>query len=119
MAGNGESNGKRVITDAQFAALKTEHGDGRVCVIETDAVGDIAFRSPKRMELKRFQEQVGPDAKGAQRAAAIENLVMATVVSPDRAEFEALLQDYPGLPMTCINPLLELAAVEDKPRVRK
>jgi hypothetical protein len=109
----------RVISDEQFDALKSEHGEGRVIVIETEHAGDLAFRSPTKHEMQRFRESVGPNESGGRRAGALENLVRACVVLPKLPEFDEDLKKFPGLVETCINPLLELGGVEEKPRVRK
>lgn len=111
---------KRVIDDARFEALKAEHGDGRVMIVETEIAGDLAFRCPTKAELDRFRDQVGAAGeRGARRSAALEALVRATVVDPKLLEFDELLKSSPGLIETCINPILELGGVEEKPRVRK
>lgn len=111
---------KRVIDDARFDALKAEHGDGRVVVIESEHVGDLAFRCPTKAEMDRFRDQLGSSGdRGARRSAALESLVRATVVDPKLLEFDELLRAYPGLIETCVNPVLELGGIEEKPRLRK
>lgn len=109
----------RVINDSDFDTLKSKYGEGRVLIIESSYVGDIAFRCPTKIEYQRFRESVGPNESGARRGAALETLVRQCVVVPPTPEFDEELKLYPGLVETCVNAILEMAAVEEKPRIRK
>jgi hypothetical protein len=108
-------NGKSIISEEAFDKLKSEHGDGRVCIVETEA-GDLAFRAPTRHEMKRFNQSV---TENKSRPDAIDTLVRQTIVQPPLPELDALLDIYPGIAATVINPILELSGVTEQPRVRK
>ena len=78
------------ISETELAALQAEHR--RVKVIRIGEI-EFAIRAPKRHEYKAFRAK----AFGDQKADAMEDLLRLLVVSPKRAEFDVLLDDYPGL----------------------
>lgn len=67
----------------------------RVRIVDT-AGGTIALRNPTRQEYRTFQLMLSEDDANV-KATAFENLLLACVVSPDRAGMIALLDDYPAL----------------------
>lgn len=84
-----------MLTDEQKADLRAKHT--RTCEI---AVGDIeiVLRAPTRSEYRACRAQSHDRAK---QADAQEDLVRRIVVYPDRKDFDAILDMYPGI---CENP---------------
>lgn len=74
---------------------------------------EIIIRRPTRAEYKQYRSQ---SHNQAQVADAQEILARKTCVYPDAAGFDALLDDYPGIPEACgeaFKKLLGLAVQED------
>jgi|SRR6266850_3521277 len=78
------------ITEEQLAALQRDYR--RVKVIRIGEL-EFAIRAPKSHEYKTFRRK----AFGDQRADAMEDMLRLLVVSPSRAEFDLVLDEYPGL----------------------
>jgi hypothetical protein len=57
------------------------------------------------------------DAK--ERANAGKLLALMCVVFPERNVFAQYIADKPGIVVTCVNPLLELAGVDTEASVKK
>jgi hypothetical protein len=103
------------ISDETFAELKAKHGEGAVCVVAT-AAGDVALRRPTRAEYLQFTDKIA-DAKN--RADAMDRIVRQCVVAPPLAELSEALETQPGIVVSCVSPLLEMAGVREEAAVRK
>jgi hypothetical protein len=79
--------------------LKAKHG--RVYQL-TVPLGDdeprvFVFRAPKKPEYKRYRKEMFDEET---RDVATEHLVRDVIVHPDKAGFNALLEEYPALAET-------------------
>lgn len=96
------------MTEDEIKKLKAEHGD----LTQLDHAGEsVIVKSPNRATWKRFRAQAQDEGK---RIIAMEELVRACVVHPDRAGLEAMLDRKPGLVETFGKELAELAGASDK-----
>ncbi len=93
-----------MITIEQVEELQKTHG--RVVHVKGEG-WEAVFRKPKRVEYKRFRAMLFSDAK----ADAAEWLALATVVVPERAALDALLEDYPGIPEAASKALTQIAGI--------
>ncbi len=96
-----------MLTAEQLKELETNHKRVKR-VVGKNGAWECVFRKPDRAEYKRFKSMANnpallPDAQ--------EALARATVVYPSREAFDALLEDYPGIPEAAADALLELAGV--------
>ncbi len=92
-------------TEAELEQLKGRHGR----LVRLEAVGQVVYvKRATREVYKRFRAQASDEAK---RPVAAANLVAACLVWPEKAEAEALFDEYPGLVDTIGGSLLELAGV--------
>lgn len=101
------------LSDTQIDELREKHGDIRV--IGT-MLGDCVFATPTRPNCKRFSSMLSDDKR---KADAVEFLVRSCVVHPSREEFEAMLDEKPGILWTCAPPVQELAGFSSEPEVKK
>lgn len=107
------------VTDEQLAELKAKHGERKVLKLSTttpDGVIEIAMLKPGRKEYERFRKQLGDDNK---RDAALEGLLRAHVLSPERAKFDELLDEFPALPEEFGRPLLSAIGLSGSAEVGK
>ena len=100
----------------KIEALKREKGLDRVAVVRLDSVAEVVLRPPTRAEWRRFKEQ-GQDAQ--RRIGAAEQLVKDCVVHPEAAEFEKLLDRYPGIVDRVENVVADLAGIVEDVHVEK
>lgn len=107
------------VTDEALAELKAKHGERKVLKLTTatpEGVIEVAVLKPGRKEYERFRKQLGDDNK---RDAALENLLRAQVLSPERAQFDALLDEFPALPEEFGKPLLTAIGLSGSAEVGK
>lgn len=111
-----------MLTQEQLDELETKHG--RIAHIRGKTPAptaknpspqcpwEVVFRKPKGTDYKYFRKLAHNPATVSD---AQEWLARATVVYPSREAFDALLEDYPGIPEIAAKPLGELAgfAVEE------
>lgn len=91
------------MTETDIQKLKAEHG----ALHQLDHAGEaVIVKSPNRATWKRFRSQAQDEAK---RLIAMEELVRACVVHPERGELEAMLDRKPGLVESFGKVLAELA----------
>jgi len=78
--------------DKKIEELKKEHGE----IAHFEVGGElVVLRTPKPGDYKKFTDRITND-KGS-NAAAVEDLVLSSVVCPDRAAMRNLLERKPGL----------------------
>ena len=107
------------VTDEQLEDLKAKHGARKVLRLSTatpDGAIEIAVLKHGRKEYERFRKQIGDDAK---RDNALENLLKAHVLLPERAKFEELLEEFPALPEEFGRPLLSAIGLSGSAEVGK
>lgn len=97
---------KLEVTHKRIAHLK---GNG------TPPPWEIVLRKPTRAEYKRFRAM---SHNPAQVPDAQEVLARATVVYPTREEFDALLEEYPGIPEACGKSFTELSGIAHQEDVK-
>lgn len=99
------------VSDEEFEAMKATHGEGRVCVIETAAIGDVAVRVATDAEWSEYDQLREKDP-----LIAVENLWAAIALTPAKADVDGIVEAFPGLPMTLITAIRELcgAAPDDE-----
>lgn len=111
-----------MLTPEAIAELETKYG--RIAVVngkrptateanpKPEPSWQAVFRAPKRVEWKMFKSH-GLDAH--KKVDCMETLCLQTVVYPERAAFDALLDDYPGIPEACVDAIRALvgAASDD------
>lgn len=99
--------------DATLQKLKVEHGNGLYLLEAGDHA--IVARAPGRAVWKKFRATLTTDRK----ADALELLVRDCVVHPTGAEFEAMLDERPGLAETFGNELADIAGAGDEAERQK
>ncbi len=107
-----------MISAEQIAELEVKyqrigHLRGKVPAGGTDSPWECVFRKPSRAEYKMFRSR---SHNPSQVADAQEALARACVVHPSKEAFDALLEDYPGIPEAAGNMfknLVGMAAEED------
>lgn len=80
-----------MLSDDVLAELREKHK--RVCHIRCGSV-DLVLRAPTRAEYRTCRAKSHSPSTAAD---AQEDLVRAIVVYPARTDFDALLDEYPGL----------------------
>src|SRR5262245_9994016 len=93
------------LTTEQLAELEAKHEEIAYVIGREDA-WHCVFRRPKRMEWKAFRKNI---VNPITATDAIEALAETTVVFPALAEFQKLLERYPGIPEACSEELAKLA----------
>ena len=101
------------ISEEKFAALESEHGE---IAVVTTKLGDVAFRRPKRAEYDRYLSFLFDEKK---RPKAQEVIVRSCRIYPTGEEFDKMIQEAPGICVTCSGAVLELAGQVAEPEVRK
>jgi len=101
------------IDEATLQKLKAEHGDGLYLLEAGDY--SIVARAPGRQIWKKFRATLTTDRK----AESLELLVRDCLVHPAGAEFEAMLEERPGLAETFGNELADIAGAGDEAERRK
>ncbi len=87
---------------------KLEATHGEIVAVKTKA-GVAVFRLCKEPELERYQDLQGNKATSNKSASLF---VKTLVVHPDKKVFEAWVSKYPGIAITCLNPVLAFCGVE-------
>ncbi len=107
------------VSDELMAELEHKHGQRKVLRLVTstpDGAIEIAVLKPGRKEYERFRKQLGDEAK---RDNALENLLKAHVLAPERAKFDELLDEFPALPEEFGRPLLSAMGLSGSAEVGK
>lgn len=97
------------MTPEKIEELKAKYGE--LHVLEHQG-NEVIVTAPNRPTWKRFRSQILDDRK---HDIALEELVRACVVYPDRATFDALLDKKPGLVETFGKAVTELAGSGGNP----
>ena len=84
-----------MLTEQQVEELRTQHG--RIAhLVGKGGAWEVVLRKPTRAEVKKFRADAHNPATAPN---AQETLCRAIVVYPPKGPaFEALLDDYPGIP---------------------
>lgn len=91
------------MTQTEIDKLKAEHGE----LHELSHAGEtVIVKAPNRPTWKRFRAQAQDEGK---RLIAMEELLRACVVHPERSSLEAMLDRKPGLVEAFGKVLAELA----------
>lgn len=93
------------ISADKLKELEEKHK--RVHVLnDKDGEWQVVFRRPNRAEYKRFKSQINsPD----HASDAAETLARQLVVHPSPEAFDALLDEFPGIPEAASRAFLRLA----------
>lgn len=94
--------------------IEAKHGEP---LIVPTALGQVAFRQPRRFEYQRFQQKLMNEKT---RHLAGEELVRSCVVFPDTVKaFDDLLEIRPFMITQCSNKLIEWAGQDGEPEEKK
>jgi hypothetical protein len=96
-----------VLPEEEIERLREAHEEIAVLVYKDQ---DIVLRRPTRGEYKRFR---ATSFNEKSRDTALEDLVRAMVVHPDRSAVERIFDRYPGFAESVSKPVLELAGLVD------
>jgi hypothetical protein len=107
---------QRALDLAEIDALEITHGDSNIAVIELPYVDGLptcaAVRTPKKPEVKRYQDRIKRDKSATAEAA--EEVGKCTLVYPSDPEVQArLLDTRPGLPVQLGVTALNLSTGKD------
>lgn len=103
-----------MLTQAEVEALEATHK--RVAHLKgTGDAWEVVLRKPTRAEYKRFRAM---SHNPAQVAEAQEILARSTVVYPSKEAFDALLEDWPGIPEACGKAFTELSGIAHQEDVK-
>lgn len=111
------------LVSAEAAALRNEElidqfeqsvgpRDVRIKVVETD-LGVVILKRPHRLVFKRFMD------KGSTKSDDLELLVKPCLLHPDKAAFEAMLEDQPAILQRCAGACGALAGIRQEELVTK
>lgn len=95
----------RALADAEaIAKAEDEHGPvgKRIALVRTD-LGVIILKRPNPVLFRRFQDQ------GKFTHEAIDKLVRPSVVHPDGATFDRIMDELPATMIACANAVTVLA----------
>ena len=96
---------KRGLADDQaLEAAEIEHGAKKIAVVRTD-MGAIILKRPHPVIFKRFQD------KGSLKHEDLEKLVRPSLVYPDAARFNEIMDELPATLLRCANTVSGLAGV--------
>lgn len=95
---------ERDARDARaIAKAEEEIGVGRFAVIKTE-LGAVIVKRPHHMHYRRFINLAEPKSDDATR------LVLTCLVHPSRAQFDALIEELPAVPVIAASAVVDLAA---------
>lgn len=106
-----------VITKEIASRVKAENPDVELHVLEATGQ-EVIVRPPTRGEYEVYKNKLA-DAKPGKRMAANEALVRGVLVYPSIEEFDALLEEKPGLVESYLEKVLELAGLVEDSTSRK
>lgn len=107
------------VPQEKLDELRATHGEKRVLLLTTntdDGALEVAVVKPAKIEYDRFRKQFSDPDK---RDVAVENLVRSAVKCPAKAEFDALLADYPAIADELGKPLLQALGMSNSAEVGK
>lgn len=109
-------NTQRALDLEEIDALEIAHGDSNVAIIELPYVEGLptcaAVRTPKKAEVKRYQDRIKRDKSATAEAA--EEIGKTAIIYPSDPEIVArLLDTRPGLPVQLGVAALNLATGKD------
>jgi len=84
----------------------------KLCGWHDDELGLIAFRSPRRVDLKRYEKE-RKSARRGDKLAAVVQLMRSCALSPSGDELGAVIKRLPALPLAVLPKLKELAGATD------
>ena len=91
---------------------------GRIVVLEeVDGFGDLVFKKPARGDYMRYMSHLTEDDR--EKSATIIQFVKSCVVVPTVKEFDAVLDEYPGIVVDLASKLQDLASPDIKAIVKK
>ena len=101
--------------EAWMVPLREKFGAGKVVGVMTVA-GPVAFR---RLTGPEYDRCLAMRQDPASRHLLGKTVCLIAVVSPDRAAFEAMIAEWPGIVDTCDDQVWLLTGVDPKAAVKK
>ncbi len=98
---------ERALRDEQaIDAAETEHGPAgrKIAIVETD-LGVVIVKRANALLFRRFMDQ------GSTKHVELEKLVRPSLVHPDGAAFDRILDAQPAVLMRCADAIAKLAGV--------
>lgn len=104
---------KKRITPEQMAELEATHKRIAYCASDTVTADgfpewEIVLRRPSRAEYKMYRSESNDPSRVADSQ---ERQARRTVVWPSHEQFDAMLDDFPGIAEACAAPLNKLAGI--------
>jgi hypothetical protein len=99
------------LTEEKLGALRTEHGRVKAVTYvdpEDGASWTVVLRAPKGGEYDRFQAMASDERKKSQ---AQKLYFKDLCVWPEPADLTALLAQWPGIPVACSDPIMQLSGM--------
>lgn len=98
--------------------FELEHGDENVMGVHT-AGGLVVLKRPGEGAMKRWREtmwseKIKPGERAAAKAAAAGALAKTCVLHPDRAAYEQLCTDFPGVPDAVGSAAVKFAGIVEE-----
>ena len=118
-----EETGPEPLSKKTIAELKMQHGDALVYTEVSE--GTFVFRRPSPGEWKRYTQVLMNDRRVNERGAAQEQLCYDTLVypvngeEPDVARLRSVFRKLPGLPLSLVNDIGDLAGAGESVKVGK
>lgn len=109
------SLGIEPITQQFFDELKLKHPAKDLHRLVSGDF-EIVVERPSRLEYKRFRAAL---ADGNKREIAVENLLLAVLIYPERPTFNKLLDTFPALCEEFGDPVLELVGLTGQATAQK
>lgn len=104
-----------MIDDATIEDVKARHPGVELHLL-TSGDAAVIIRRPTRHDYARFRKHTADEHF---RELALDSLVRSLVVHPDRAGFDAMLNDRPGLCEEFGAPVVELLGLTGKAEAKK
>lgn len=92
--------------------LEQKYGDEEVRPVWSDG-GLVVIKRPRKASIDRWKELIArdgkPDARAARRRMAAETLALQCLLHPSKAEYEQLVERWPGIPTLVAAECLDFA----------
>lgn len=101
--------------DEILSEVQARYANNRLAMVKVRA-GTIVFRNATSSEYRMFEKGVLDEKMGMLASQAYSNLMLTTVVYPDRQALAQMFEQWAGLPMNkkLINAMNELNGVTEE-----
>ena len=103
-----------MLSQEDITKLESEHR--RIAVVRAaDGEWQVVYKKPTRAQYKQFRSRINNETLAPD---ATEQLARQLVVYPTPEAFDALLEEWPGIPEASSKALLRLTGMASEPDVK-